>query len=160
MDAGLDFASRTLTLTLSAIDPNTGWYPENPLLGFLYPNNTDRVGEGSISYLVRSKTSLPSGATITNRADIVFDYNDPIITPLISNTLDSAPPTSTVTPLPAEVGPAILVQWSGQDDAGGSDLASYDVSVSERAAGILPAPGTAGETPTARLWQQRTTAAG
>jgi hypothetical protein len=33
---------------LTALDPNTGWYPEGPLTRFLYPNNTNHVGEGSI----------------------------------------------------------------------------------------------------------------
>ena len=145
VQAALDVPTRVLTLTLTALDPNTGWYPEDPLTGFLYPNNTNHVGEGSLSYLVRPASGLPSGATITNRADIVFDYNDPIITPLISNTIDSTPPTSAVAPLPAEAGPAILVQWSGQDDAGGSGLASYDVHV------VIDGTNTF-------RWQDRTTA--
>ena len=75
-----------LTTALRHLTPNTGWYPEDPLTGFLYPNNTNHVGEGSISYLVRPKSGLASGATITNRANIVFDYSDPI---LLTSHLDS-----------------------------------------------------------------------
>ena len=30
VQAALDAATRTLTLTLTALDPGTGWYPEDP----------------------------------------------------------------------------------------------------------------------------------
>ncbi|HKQ37955.1 MAG TPA: RHS repeat-associated core domain-containing protein, partial [Verrucomicrobiae bacterium] len=131
VDANLDVPTRQLTLTLTTLDPLTDWYPENPLLGFLYPNDAAGRGDGSISYLVRPQANLTTGATITNRASIVFDYNDPIITPLVLNTIDSGAPNSAVSALPAEAGPVILVQWSGQDDSSGSGLATFDVYATE-----------------------------
>jgi hypothetical protein len=78
--AALDFETRTLTLTLSALDPLTGWFPEDPLLGLLYPEDGTGRGQGSIMYLVKAKSDIPTGSVITNRARIVFDYNDPIDT--------------------------------------------------------------------------------
>jgi RHS repeat-associated protein len=39
VSATLDKATRTLTFTLNAIDPSTGWGPENPLTGLLYPED-------------------------------------------------------------------------------------------------------------------------
>jgi RHS repeat-associated protein len=127
VDAHLDVPTRLLTLTLTAIDPNTGWYPEDPLTGFLYPNDDTGRGDGSISYLVRPASNLPSGTRIDNRASIVFDYNDPIDTPLVFNRLDSDPPASSVAPLPAESSDRILVNWSGTDL--GAGIVSYDVYV-------------------------------
>ena len=56
---------------------------------------------GSISYLVAPKGGLTSGTVIQNLAHITFDYNDPIDTPLVQNTLDAGAPTSHVLPLPA-----------------------------------------------------------
>jgi len=45
-------------------------------------------------------------------------------------TIDAGAPTSSVTALPAESGHAFVVQWSGQDDASGSGVESFDVFVS------------------------------
>lgn len=130
IQAALDFPTRTLKLTLAALDPNTGWFPEDPLVGLLYPEDSTGRGAGGISYLVKPRLGVPTGSRIENRARIAFDYNDPIDTPIVFNTLDSAAPTSAVAPLPAQVGRTFLVNWAGQDDAGGSGLASYDVFVS------------------------------
>src|SRR5207248_3170210 len=47
------------------------------------------------------------------------------------NTIDAVAPTSSVAALPPETaGANIAVSWSGQDDAGGSGVGSYDVYVS------------------------------
>ena len=44
---------------------------------------------------------------------------------------DTTPPTSAVAPLPAQSYAQIPVQWSGQDEPGGSGLAGFDIWVSE-----------------------------
>src|SRR5262249_28626352 len=44
--ADLDKSTRKLTFTLSAVDPLTGWYPEDPLIGLLYPENGSGRGQG------------------------------------------------------------------------------------------------------------------
>ena len=117
----LDRDSRIFTLTLQAIDPVTGWMPDDPFTGLLYPNDETRRGEGHISYTISPKPGLPSGTEILNRASIVFDFNDPIETPLVRNTLDAAAPQSSVAPLPpATYNNAFEIQWSGEDDTGGS----------------------------------------
>jgi hypothetical protein len=95
-------------------------------------------GQGYVSYTVRPRTNQPSGTVITNAARIVFDWNDPIDTPPVFNTLDAAPPVSTVLPLPAESGRTFLVRWAGQDDPGGSGVASYDVYVSTDGVSYAP----------------------
>jgi MBG domain (YGX type)/Bacterial Ig-like domain (group 3)/Dockerin type I domain len=128
----LDRDTRQFTLSLRAVDPLTGWSPEDPLVGFLYPNDSTGRGQGSVSYRVKPKIGLPSGTEITNRARIYFDTNDPIDTPLVRNTLDAAGPTSQVAALPAtSTSPTFNVTWSGQDDANGSGIASYDLYVSQ-----------------------------
>ncbi|MFL6111423.1 MAG: MBG domain-containing protein, partial [Catenulispora sp.] len=131
VQAALDRATRTLTLTLRAVDPATGTFPEDPLVGLLYPNDATGRGAGSVSYRVAPRAGLPSGTEVRNRARIVFDFNDPIDTPLVHNTLDAAAPTSSVLPLPATTtDPTLLVRWSGRDEDGGSGVAGYDVYVS------------------------------
>ncbi|MGA2498781.1 MAG: dockerin type I domain-containing protein, partial [Tepidisphaeraceae bacterium] len=60
--------------------------------------------------------------------------------------IDITPPTSQVSPLPAVAASnGLVVSWSGQDDQGGSGIASYDVYVSDN--GGVPA-----------LWQDHTAA--
>jgi RHS repeat-associated protein/uncharacterized repeat protein (TIGR01451 family) len=135
--AGLDYQTRTLTLRLSALDPLTGWYPEDPLVGLLYPEDGTGRGQGHITYLVRPRAGTTTGTVITNQASIVFDYNDPIATPLVFNTIDAGAPQSSVAALPGESGRTFLVQWAGQDNAGGTGVASYDVYVSTNAVNFL-----------------------
>ncbi len=132
-------STRTLSLVLQALDPATGWYSDDPLVGLLYPEDGTNRGVGSISYLVKPMAGLPSGTVIQNQAKIVFDYNDPINTPLVKNTLDAGTPTSQVDPLPATTTDTTFpVSWSGQDEANGSGIASYDLYVSVDGGSFFP----------------------
>lgn len=149
VQAGLDYATRQATVTLPALDPLTGWYPEDPLVGLLPPEDGTARGQGHVTYLVSTHGTLPTGTQITNRASIVFDYNDPIDTPQVFNTIDSGAPSSQMTALPTEVGRVFLVQWSGADDAGGVGISDFDVSVS--ANGIEWTPWLLGTTAT-KAW--------
>ena len=131
IEAALDPVTRQLTLDLFTLDPETGWLPGDPRIGFLFPEDGTGRGQGSISYIVRPKAGLPTGTRIENWARIYFDYNDPIDTPVVFNTIDAGAPSSQVDPLPATVdSPDILVSWSGEDDPGGSGIESYDLYVS------------------------------
>jgi hypothetical protein len=134
VEARVDAVLRTLTLSLMALDPLTGWFSNDPFVGLLFPEDGTGRGQGSISYLVYPQQGLATGTTIVNKASIVFDYNDPIETPTVLNTIDSGAPSSQVAALPAISPAKFTVQWSGQDDAGGSGIASYDVYVSNNGA--------------------------
>jgi len=137
--ATLDRDTRAVTVTLQALDPNTGWFPEDPLVGLLYPENGTGRGQGSVSYLVRPKADLPTGTVIENRATIVFDYNDPIDTPLVRNTLDAAGPSSQVTTLSGTITETTFtLNWAGEDDANGSGIAGYDVYLSQDEGVFVP----------------------
>lgn len=138
IQATLDFNTRALTVVLSALDPTTGWYPEDPLVGLLYPEDGTGRGTGSVTYRVRPLAGLPSGTVIRNRAIIVFDYNDPIQTPEVFNTLDVGAPTSSVQSLPALSGTTFQIQWSGQDDPGGIGLADYTIFASADGTNYIP----------------------
>ncbi|MFO7904372.1 MAG: hypothetical protein R6U98_17040, partial [Pirellulaceae bacterium] len=98
--------------------------------GLLYPNDDTGRGEGHISYLVEPQPALPSGTRIENEATIVFDWNEPIETPLVVNTIDADAPQSEVKSLPATApGAEFPVSWAG-DDGNGSGISEYDVYVS------------------------------
>jgi hypothetical protein len=63
---------------------------------------------------------------------IIGNFDPPIIPTSIAAETDSVPPTSKVNSLPAtERSTAFTVSWSGQDNAGGSGIASYDIYVSD-----------------------------
>jgi RHS repeat-associated protein len=137
----LDFNVQTglLTVTFVSLDPTTGQAPTGVFDGFLPPDNSNGIGEGFVQYTIRPIASLTTGATITQQASIVFDTNPPLQTNSVLNTIDSGPPTSSVTALPStESSTAFTVIWSGTDDAGGSGMSSYSIYVSENGGAFTP----------------------
>jgi RHS repeat-associated protein/uncharacterized repeat protein (TIGR01451 family) len=132
VSASLDPNSGTLTWTMQSIDPTTGSIPQNPLAGFLPPDNSSRQGEGFMVYTVKPKPGVANGTTIYNQASIVFDLNAAIQTNQVTNTIDSIYPTSSVTPLPATTTSASFpVSWTGTNPSG-SGIATYDIFCSDR----------------------------
>jgi len=132
IDVTLNATTREMEMVLTGVDPLTGWLPEDFLLGLIYPNDDTGRGDGYLSYTIRPVDGLTTGTEITNKASIYFDWNDPIDTPLVLNTIDAEPPASQVDALPAEaLNYSIEVSWNGSDEPGGSGIASYDIYVSE-----------------------------
>ncbi len=146
VDARLDKATRTVTWAFRSSDPATGEFPADPFAGFLPPNDEENRGQGFVDYLVRAKTNVTTGTEIRGIATIIFDTNDPITTNQIDPedpsqgidhnkealvTIDSGAPVSQVGSLPATSPLSFPVSWSGQDDVGGSGIATYDIYVSD-----------------------------
>jgi RHS repeat-associated protein len=129
--AGIDLTTGLVTWTFSSIDPTTGAAPTGLLAGFLPPDDSEGDGEGFVTYSVAPNAGLTTGTTISAQASVVFDTNAPLNTPTFVNTIDTGPPTSTVTALPAASPASFTLSWSGQSDPGGSGIASYTVYVSE-----------------------------
>jgi hypothetical protein len=116
--------------TARSEDAVTGELPEDPLAGFLPPNDDQHSGEGFVTFRIEPLDSWVDAEPMTNEARIVFDTNEPIDTNTVTNTLDTMSPTSRVQSLPAETqGNTVSVHWSGSD--AGSGIATYDVFVSE-----------------------------
>ncbi|HQE93847.1 MAG TPA: carboxypeptidase regulatory-like domain-containing protein [Anaerolineae bacterium] len=108
-------------------DPVTNDWPEDPLAGFLPPNDAEHRGEGYVMFAIRPQAGLADGTTITNQARIVFDVNPPMDTNVVTNTLDLLPPVSQVEPLSPTVTSPFTVTWSGSDS--GSGVRVYDLYV-------------------------------
>ncbi len=146
VEAGIHTATGQVYATFTSIDPNTD-LPPDVLTGFLPPEDGTGRGEGYLSYTIQPRAGLATGTAITNVALVTFDENPSIATDQVDDadptqgidpskealvTIDSVAPTSTVAPLPpTESTPDFPVTWSGQDDSGGSGVASYDVYVSD-----------------------------
>jgi hypothetical protein len=128
LDARLDIPEGMVTWHFQSVDPITRRLISDPIAGFLPPNTNPPCGEGFVSYAIGLATNLSQGTTIEAEAGIVFDVNEPIITPRITNTLDNIAPTSTVLALPERARKPFHVTWTGSDT--GSGVAYYDIYIS------------------------------
>jgi len=129
--AGVDINTNEAFWVLQTIDPLTGLPPTDPLMGFLAVNDTLGNGEGFVCYTVKPKLTSHTGDTIYAEAEIVFDINEPIMTPEIFNTIDALPPISSVTSLPEISDTLVPISVIGADDPGGSGVSHYEIYVSE-----------------------------
>ncbi len=135
-----------VTWEFTAIDPATGSIMSDPFKGLLAPNFNPPEGDGMVYYYIEPKSTTKTGTTASSQASIVFDYNEPILTPVLTYTFDADAPVATVQALAAESDSRyIMVNWQGSDK--GSGLAGYNVYVS-----IDGEPWT--------LWQESITATG
>lgn len=153
MQAGIHTATGVVYADFYSIDPDTDLPPSNPLIGFLPPEDGTGRGVGTFSYTVDPNLGLASGTQINNVATITFDTNPAITTDQANDedasqgidpskeatvTIDNAPPTSSVTVLPAdEAATTFPVSWSGSDGSG-SGIASYSIYVSDNGGSFIP----------------------
>jgi uncharacterized delta-60 repeat protein len=137
VEAALDPATGVARWRFRSIDPATGQPTTDPLAGFLPPNTSPPLGEGTVLFSVRPRAGLATGTAIQNQASIVFDTNAPILTPVWSNTLDDTKPASAVAPLaPKQMAVSFPVSWNGTDT--GSGVARYIVYASENGGPFTP----------------------
>ena len=137
--AGINPSQNQAFWTFIAIDPTTGQPVTNPLVGILPPNNASNAGQGFVTYTINPIQTVTTGTQINAEATIVFDTEAPINTPQISNTIDAGKPTSTVNALPnQEATPSFTVNWTGNDDNGGSGLADFTLYVSDNVGDFTP----------------------
>ncbi len=144
--------SGQIDAVFQALDPATG-QPPPFLTGFLPPEEGSGQGQGYITYRVKPRSGLASGAVIRSVATIsvgavstTTDQVNPYIPSLGADparkalvTIDASAPGSEVSIdfagstlndfgiYPA----AFTVDWSGSDDQSGSGIASYDIYVSD-----------------------------
>ncbi len=148
VEAGIDPYTGVVFADFTSLDLNT-LLPLDVSVGFLPPEDGTGRGQGHVSYLIKARNGLSTGTQIRNIADIVFDHQPAIRTNQVDphdpakgndpakeclNTIDSGAPTSSVSVLPPQSAGNFAVVWLGQDDAGGSGIAFYDVYVSDNGA--------------------------
>lgn len=115
----LDTASGVARWLFTSLDPATMNLTEDPMGGFLPPNVTAPEGEGAVSYSVLPKTSLKNGDRIAGRAKIIFDLNEPILTNVYANTIDTVAPASSITSMTPVNDSTFTVAWGGTDAGAG-----------------------------------------
>ncbi|MCC7362114.1 MAG: hypothetical protein IT317_21700 [Anaerolineales bacterium] len=118
-----------LTWLFTTLDPATGGQPAPWLpLGFLPPNDNQGAGEGWVIFSALPLAGKPTGTAATAQARVYFDDNPYIDTNVHLNTLDTVPPTATVSTMPTVTHSlTFTVNWSGSDADSG--IAGYDVWV-------------------------------
>ncbi len=119
-----------------SLNPETLSEEEDPLNGFLPPNGNNGEGEGFINFTIGIKENLTTGSILKNKASIVFDTNQPILTNEYINTLDFEPPVSSVKSATEQSDDSLLVTWSGTDT--GSGISEYSVFVQNGEGIITP----------------------
>jgi hypothetical protein len=133
LSINLDTATGVITAHFKIIDKSTGQVTINPLAGFLPPNVTAPEGEGNISFAIDLKNGLDDGTVIRNKASIIFDTNEPIITDEWFNTLDRNLPSSHVSGAYQLNDSAVVVKAAGNDPSSG--VRKYHLYVSDNNSG-------------------------
>jgi len=116
-----------LEARFASFDPLTMNITDSIFEGFLPPNVNPQQGQGQFSFSISPKENLAHGTLLENAAEIVFDFNAPIVTPAWVNTVDRVKPESAMNPLPTTTSDSVIsLSWSGSDDdAGIMDYAIY-----------------------------------
>lgn len=125
-----DTITGIISWSFISLDPLTMDLTEDPMGGFLDPNVTYPEGVGFVSFSIGLNENLSHGTTIENQATILFDLNPQIMTNIWSNTLDFAPPSSSVLPLNNVINDTtFLVSWNGSDNESG--ILNYSIYVTK-----------------------------
>ena len=137
LSASLNVQTGRVEWRLKAIDTATEQPPDDPLAGFLPPEDGTGRGQGYVSFTIRPRADVTDETLISNKASIIFDVNAAIETPEWLNTIDAAKPDSYVLPLPAQQATATFgVQWTGTD--AGAGVLDYSIYVAEDGGPFVP----------------------
>jgi hypothetical protein len=134
VSAGLDPVSGTATWLLQAIDPETGELVQDPHHALLPPNDAGGTGSGFVSYALRARADLATGAPISASARVLFDTRAPQDTLSITHLVDAAAPITTLTATPLAASGAARnydVRWNAEDESLGSGVRHVTVYVAE-----------------------------
>ncbi|MCI7010906.1 MAG: dockerin type I repeat-containing protein [Prevotella sp.] len=119
IEGKFDQSKGIATWTFTSLDPMTMEPTDDVMQGFL-PVNYDGVsGIGEVAYNISLKDKFADGTVIPNRAGIVFDSNETIMTPLWTNTVDAVSPASQVVGLERRNDSILTIRIEGDDERSG-----------------------------------------
>jgi PKD repeat protein len=132
VDVRIDTLTGIVKWKFFTLDPITLQLTDDPAEGFLPPNTDGIKGAGYVSFSIKAKPGVTSGAVINNKASIIFDQNAPIVTPVWQHIVDTTKPQSRVAQLPAIISTLKFeVKWSGSDAHAGIEQFAVYVSVND-----------------------------
>lgn len=135
--AGIDVINNEIFWRFRSIDPATGLTPTDPLSGFLPVNDSVKVdsipgrGEGFVNFTIKPLSTAQTGDTTYEKASIIFNTEEPIVTNSWTNTIDAIPPSSKVNGT-SVLKDTISLHWSGTDDTNGSGVKDYALYYAEK----------------------------
>src|SRR5262249_3256309 len=145
VSAGLEVQSGVATWLVQAIDPATGEVVTDPGVGLLLPNDLHGHATHMVTCPIHPTAGLASGPQIKAQARVLFNPPAPQDTNEVADTIDGQAPAPTLTATPLTPGgSAYQVQWSAQDDAGGSGVKHVTVYVAADGGDF-------------KIWQRQTT---
>jgi hypothetical protein len=116
----IDEETGILEVVLTSIDPVTLEPTTDPLKGFLPPDTTDYHGNGTVTFEIAAYGDLDNNDTLSNRAAIIFDTEEAILTNTWMNLLDKEAPQSSINPLPPITTDSIItLNWSIEENESG-----------------------------------------
>jgi RHS repeat-associated protein len=129
VSAGVDLATGLITWDLAAIDPATSDVSNNPSLGLLLPDGSAASRYARLYYSVGPRSNVADGASLDGSAAIAFNGGTPVNTNVASNIVDAKAPVVTFipNPLPVKSPTSFNLTWTGDDGAGGTGVAYYNV---------------------------------
>ena len=113
--------------TFTSLDPMTMEPTDDIMQGVLPVNHDGKSGIGNVTYMVDLLKSFPDGTQIPNKASIIFDTNEPIETPLWTNTIDAVCPEGRVTEAVLANDSTATIRCEGSDARSG--VWKYEVYV-------------------------------
>ena len=116
-----------ITYRFTSIDPMTMEPTDDVMQGFLPVNYDGTSGIGEVSYNVNLLKAFDDGTRVSNRASIVFDTNEAILTPVWTNTIDAVCPEGRVTGAVLINDSTATIRCEGSDERSG--VWKYEVYV-------------------------------
>ena len=123
-----DSATGVAQWHITSLDPMTMEPTDEPMDGVL-PVNADGNGIGQVMFNISLKDELLHGTEVPNQASIVFDTNEPIMTPVWTNVIDRIAPESHVLKVERSTEDKAIVSMEATDDLSG--VWRYDVYVQQ-----------------------------
>ena len=103
---------------ITSLDPMT-MEPTKYVMDGVLPVNINGNGIGEASYNIKLRTGLTHGTKVSNRAGIVFDSNDVIVTPYWTNIMDRIAPESHVSKVVMATDSTAAVSIAATDELSG-----------------------------------------
>lgn len=103
----------------TSLDPMTMEPTDDLMQGILPVNYDGTSGIGEVMFEIGVKPNKGDGTQIPNRAGIVFDYEDVIMTPTWTNTVDAVAPTSSILGGIQRTDSTLTLRLAGEDERSG-----------------------------------------
>lgn len=116
----VDETTGTVRWDFQSLDPMT-LDPTDDIMQGILPVNSDGEGLGFITFDIDRRADLADGKVIANSAEIVFDSNEAIETPVWENTMDTTRPESRLTSASQNSDDTATLTIQGTDTGSGID---------------------------------------